>query len=637
MSSDFETGRVENLLREAGVRIASDRALDGRVGFAYKTETGAIFEPNTPPILDQFNPSEVGIVILDHNLKPIQSWGIARNHSLFQLGVPVSSEIRNFINLAPLGEATRLVHQDLELFAPLTSASETILLVTDASAYQESLHNTQIQARTADSLKSLGRALSLCQSMETMCAAAAHELSSSNDLAAVMIWSNDPTSSKMKLVGHIGVTRNGLSLLGQLNSSETPGSLAELAAYTQRSVSVQIPANNVFANALETKVTYLKPGPVRVYPLIINNRLLGVLEVIAQENDTLFAYLDDLFQTVSEHLSFAMQTSILFDEFERLAFHDALTGLANHRHLHETLSQRVNEAERNETSIGVIMIDVDHFRSFNEEEGHDAGDDVLRLVAASLKECLRPYDLAARYGGEEFSVIMPGSNAKAAMAVAERMRESIANMPYVTKNGVRRKVTASFGVAVFPDNANDAASVLKAADVALYEAKRNGRNKALLFNGEMQGKDRQLAIELETALQWLSPVERAEAALKIERLSHYIDAVTEVYRLTVPQLRILETLIQIVPEYLVRLHEHDLEPATLAGVDGFRILLPNLLTIEENFDGTGPKALTGNDIPILSRLTQGLLAADEGILPNSDDGRFDPSIRACIAGIQRAA
>jgi diguanylate cyclase (GGDEF)-like protein len=118
------------------------------------------------------------------------------------------------------------------------------------------------------------------------------------------------------------------------------------------------------------------------------------------------------------------------------------------------------------------MVDVDHFRRFNEEAGHDAGDRVLKQVAKALATCVREYDLAARYGGEEFTLILGGVTADQAFAIAERARMAVEDLG---------GVTASFGCAVFPDVAFDAAGLLKAADQALYEAKRLGRNRTVVY------------------------------------------------------------------------------------------------------------------------------------------------------------
>ena len=130
----------------------------------------------------------------------------------------------------------------------------------------------------------------------------------------------------------------------------------------------------------------------------------------------------DLFETVSEHLALALNSTALYESAEKSALQDALTGIANHRAMQDFLHTRLEEARRSGQELGVVMIDVDHFRIFNEEHGHNAGDDVLRLVGETLRNCVRPYDLAARYGGEEFTLILPGAGRLGALSLAERCR-----------------------------------------------------------------------------------------------------------------------------------------------------------------------------------------------------------------------
>ncbi|HAY15062.1 MAG TPA: hypothetical protein DCY02_11410 [Armatimonadetes bacterium] len=219
---------------------------------------------------------------------------------------------------------------------------------------------------------------------------------------------------------------------------------------------------------------YLPPGGLVVHPLIVGDNLLGVIEYVGRADDTAFADTVDLYQTISEHLALALHSAHLFEASERLARHDPLTGIANHRAMQDFLAKLTEN--RNKSSVGVLMIDVDHFRKFNEEEGHDAGDEVLRLVARTLRDQVRSHDLAARYGGEEFTVILPDLDQKRTEETAERLREAISKLQYVNAAGQTRQVTASFGVANYPENGNTPSLVLKAADVALYEAKRNGRN-----------------------------------------------------------------------------------------------------------------------------------------------------------------
>lgn len=158
------------------------------------------------------------------------------------------------------------------------------------------------------------------------------------------------------------------------------------------------------------------------------------------------------------------------------AMRDALTGLWNRRSIIEILIREQSRASRNSTSVGVLMMDIDHFKEVNDTHGHLAGDDVLKEVARRLLASVRPYDGVGRYGGEEFIVVLPGCEVASIQARAEAMRLAICDQP-ITAHGRQLRITASFGATVFnPDRSLDVAELIRAADDALYEAKRNGRN-----------------------------------------------------------------------------------------------------------------------------------------------------------------
>ena len=164
------------------------------------------------------------------------------------------------------------------------------------------------------------------------------------------------------------------------------------------------------------------------------------------------------------------------DRFAREASHDSLTGLLNRR---EFLSMTERFFARHATSgqpIAVLMADIDHFKMVNDTHGHSGGDMVLRTVADVLEAQVRPGDLVARYGGEEFCVLLPGTNLAGAESVAERVRQSLEGRETAVGGG-RVRVTLSIGVAAWPDNGPAATDVIDAADHALYQAKRSGRNR----------------------------------------------------------------------------------------------------------------------------------------------------------------
>lgn len=160
------------------------------------------------------------------------------------------------------------------------------------------------------------------------------------------------------------------------------------------------------------------------------------------------------------------------EELERLSVTDGLTGLYNRRRLMETLNDEARRSQRLKHTFAVLMVDVDHFKKYNDSFGHQAGDTVLTRVAGLLREATREVDFVARYGGEEFLVLLPETGISEALDIAERIRTRIAAEVF---HG--RHMTVSIGVAEFPLHGENADQVVGAADEALYEAKREGRDK----------------------------------------------------------------------------------------------------------------------------------------------------------------
>lgn len=165
--------------------------------------------------------------------------------------------------------------------------------------------------------------------------------------------------------------------------------------------------------------------------------------------------------------------SHLADEARR----DGLTGLFNHRAFQEHLRRELNQAKRVGRPLALLMVDVDHFKSYNDTYGHPAGDAVLRQVAEILRAHVRGADLVARYGGEEFTLLLPGTGTTMGRAVAEKLCRAVAERTFVGARSSQPtgRLTVSIGVASWPEDASEPAALLDLADRALYAAKRSGR------------------------------------------------------------------------------------------------------------------------------------------------------------------
>jgi diguanylate cyclase (GGDEF)-like protein len=177
-------------------------------------------------------------------------------------------------------------------------------------------------------------------------------------------------------------------------------------------------------------------------------------------------------------------------ELHEISIIDSLTSLHNRRHLMDTLSAEVTRSRRYSRPFALLMIDIDHFKRYNDTYGHLAGDDVLRTMGATFKNSLRSGDYSARYGGEEFAVILPETGPDGALQTAERIRTKAESEPFTWEDQTE-KITVSIGISTFPENGDDLNALISSADAALYQAKEEGRNRALLSRNKRNKSTRE--------------------------------------------------------------------------------------------------------------------------------------------------
>ncbi len=211
-------------------------------------------------------------------------------------------------------------------------------------------------------------------------------------------------------------------------------------------------------------------------PLSAQGKSLGLLHIWSPDPQALSKAKRRLAHTIAEHLALSVTNILLRASLELQSTRDPLTGLFNRRYMEDSLERLLYKAQVQTTSLGIIMIDIDHFKNFNDRYGHAIGDLVLREVAQLLPKALRQSDIACRYGGEELMAILPDASAAVVYHRAEQLREQIAALSLSKDGRAIDQVTASFGVSVFPECGRDRRELLRVADDALYRAKNEGRN-----------------------------------------------------------------------------------------------------------------------------------------------------------------
>jgi diguanylate cyclase (GGDEF)-like protein len=213
-------------------------------------------------------------------------------------------------------------------------------------------------------------------------------------------------------------------------------------------------------------------GSACAAPLVFRDRLLGVLVALAPGAAAFLPQDVQALETFAGHAAIALSNARLVDQLEREAAEDPLTGLANKRAFELTYGAELSRAARSDSTVALVMLDVDHFKEINDNHGHPFGDDVLIAVAKALRAAVRTHDTVARLGGEEFAMLLPGADLDSAREIAERARALIAE---IDLPGVKLSVSA--GAAATSIEPERSGELFRAADRALYEAKRRGRGR----------------------------------------------------------------------------------------------------------------------------------------------------------------
>ncbi|HTB60044.1 MAG TPA: diguanylate cyclase [Polyangia bacterium] len=222
-------------------------------------------------------------------------------------------------------------------------------------------------------------------------------------------------------------------------------------------------------------VTAPLPGSTLCHPLIAQGDVMGILHLEA--SSPLKEDLRRRAGVVGEQMSMALANLGLRETLRNQSIRDPLTGLFNRRYLEETLERELRRAIRANEPLGVLMIDVDHFKQFNDLYGHEAGDYVLREVAATLRRATRASDVASRIGGEEMVILLPGADLGQAERKADQLRDQVSQLDMKQLGHALGQVTISVGVSALPNHGEGAAELLRIADSAMYRSKREGRNR----------------------------------------------------------------------------------------------------------------------------------------------------------------
>ncbi|MEJ2052548.1 MAG: sensor domain-containing diguanylate cyclase [Calditrichaceae bacterium] len=221
-----------------------------------------------------------------------------------------------------------------------------------------------------------------------------------------------------------------------------------------------------------------------VAPLMHHGSLRGFIGCGSKLHDGKFDNADvQIFSILVNIISISISNAQMYEDVKQMSFTDAMTGLNNYRYFENRLIEEINRCMRNNTVASLLMIDIDDFKNYNDELGHQAGDEALRTVGWILKNTVRDGDIVSRYGGEEFAIIMPGMEKNLIEVLAERIRSKIEEFPFYKQHvQPQGSLTISLGGSTFPNDAKDFETLVNKADQALYFSKKSGRNQCTIYN-----------------------------------------------------------------------------------------------------------------------------------------------------------
>lgn len=222
------------------------------------------------------------------------------------------------------------------------------------------------------------------------------------------------------------------------------------------------------------------PASSLCIPMTAQGKAMGVLYLSLVESEEFIESKQQLGVMVADHIALSLANLKLRQTLQNQSIRDVLTGLFNRRYLEESLERELYRCDRNKKSLGVIMLDVDHFKAFNDTFGHSAGDAVLSELGQFLQTHIRKSDIACRYGGEELTLILPEASVEIVLERAQAICEGVKDLQVHHRRQLLGTISLSLGVAMFPEHGITVEALLRAADAALYHAKREGRDRVIL-------------------------------------------------------------------------------------------------------------------------------------------------------------
>lgn len=369
----------------------------------------------------------------------------------------------------------------------------------------------------------------------------------------------------------------------------------------------------------------------------VSSVMILVIDLICLPNSKVNPYFEDdlvlvgIFMLIAWILGYYVKLETEhIEELKNMVNRDGLTGVYNHRYFHDTLGEKIKDATDRNEPISLLYIDIDNFKYYNDLNGHQKGDEVLKAIGQLLSQSVRAIDIVARYGGEEFVVILPGADKQEGLSIAEKIRQTVESTYIISQeNQPTGNLTVSVGLATYPDNAKDDTELIKSADDALYRAKFFNKNRVEVYASvldeikkEINESENELVTSIKTLISVINAKDRytyghSERVVMFSRMLAdklelserekkdlvYGAYMHDIGKINIP-VDILNKKMPLTKEEWERLKQHpDQGAEIIRTVESLQSIIPLIRHHHEKYDGTGyPAGLKGEEIPYLARV-----------------------------------
>lgn len=404
----------------------------------------------------------VAFLLLYINLQP--SGGMAALSPRINMGIALA-----LIVLVMVRQSLMLL-ENHKLSVILTALSQELEARVVHRTQELTYRTEELTHKTAElaALNEVATRLSHCPTSEEVLESGIDMACEATGLSAGAVWLMR-TNGRAELVAHRGVSNGAVPLLADLVRIATP-----LRETLKSGRPVVLRRADLLSYRPQANLVSHVPERLVAVPLMSRGTVFGILGLLRTEEGIHDGSELQLAVAIGAQLGVALESSRRYEEAKYLADRDPVTGLLNHRAIHEALEQELRRSLRSGHGFSLLMMDLDGFKLFNDTYGHPVGDQILRQVALTMGESARTTDVLARYGGDEFMILLPDTDADGAVALAERLRASLMASPYVALDGVSVPIRLSCGVATYPENGRLSHDLVGFADTNLYLSKQQG-------------------------------------------------------------------------------------------------------------------------------------------------------------------